>query len=277
MTALLLALGASVSWGVGDFLGGVGSRRLATLTVLAISELAGLVGLAVLVAASGDEPLGAGATAAALAAGVAGVVGLGALYQGMAVGAIGVVAPVSTLSAVVPLVYGLSRGERPGSIQLLGALLILLGVALVSREPGPAGARVAAGVGFALLAASGFGLYFVFIDAASETSAPWAVCVGRATATVLAFGFALWRHAPLTAPRRYVPMLLAIGAFDAGANALLAAAFNRGYTSIVAVVASLYPVVTILLAATVLREHVAPLRIAGMAGALTGVALVTVG
>jgi drug/metabolite transporter (DMT)-like permease len=277
VTAIALALAASVSWGVGDFLGGVSSRRLATLTVLAISELSGLVVLAALVVASTDDPLGTGATAAALAAGFAGVVGLGALYQGMAVGAIGVVAPVSTLSAMIPLVYGLVRGERPGPAQLAGALLILAGVALVSREPEPAGARLATGVGFALLAASGFGLYFVFIDVASEGSAPWAVCVSRATATVIAIGFALWRRAPLRAPRRFLPVLLAIGVFDAGANALLAAALNRGYTSIVAVVASLYPVVTILLAATVLRERVAPLRVVGIAGALGGVALVSAG
>jgi drug/metabolite transporter (DMT)-like permease len=276
VTAIALAFAASVAWGIGDFLGGVTSRRLATLAVLAVSEVAGWVLLGVLVAASGDEPLGASATAAAVAAGVAGLVGLGALYQGMAVGAIGVVAPVSTLAALIPLTYGLARGERPGAIQLLGAAAILAGVALVSREPGPAGARVAAGVGFALLAALGFGLYFVFIDVASESSAPWAVFVSRGVASVVAVAAALSRGV-MRAPVRLLPVLVVIGLFDAGANALLAAALNRGYTSIVSVVASLYPVVTVLLAATVLRERVAPLRAAGIGAALVGVACVSAG
>lgn len=276
MTAIALAFAASVAWGVGDFLGGVTSRRLATLAVLAVSEVAGWVLLAVLVAGSGDDPLGATATAAAVAAGVAGLVGLGALYQGMAVGAIGVVAPVSTLAALIPLTYGLARGERPGAIQLFGAAAILAGVALVSREPGPAGGRVAAGVGFALLAALGFGLYFVFIDVASESSAPWAVFISRGVASVIAVTAALSRGV-MRAPVRLLPVLVVIGLFDAGANALLAAALNRGYTSIVAVVASLYPVVTVLLAATVLRERVAPLRAAGIGAALVGVACVSAG
>ena len=276
MTAIALAFAASVAWGVGDFLGGVTSRRLATLAVLAVSVVAGWVLLAILVAGSGDDPLGATATAAAVAAGVAGVVGLGALYQGMAVGAIGVVAPVSTLAALIPLTYGLARGERPGAIQLFGAAAILAGVALVSREPGPAGGRVAAGVGFALLAALGFGLYFVFIDVASESSAPWAVFISRGVASVIAVTAALSRGV-MRAPVRLLPVLVVIGLFDAGANALLAAALNRGYTSIVAVVASLYPVVTVLLAATVLRERVAPLRAAGIGAALVGVACVSAG
>jgi drug/metabolite transporter (DMT)-like permease len=276
VTAVALAFAASVAWGVGDFLGGVTSRRLATLAVLAVSEVAGWVLLAVLVAGSGDDPLGATATAAAVAAGVAGLVGLGALYQGMAVGAIGVVAPVSTLAALIPLTYGLARGERPGAIQLFGAAAILAGVALVSREPGPAGGRVAAGVGFALLAALGFGLYFVFIDVASESSAPWAVFISRGVASVIAVTAALSRGV-MRAPVRLLPVLVVIGLFDAGANALLAAALNRGYTSIVAVVASLYPVVTVLLAATVLRERVAPLRAAGIGAALVGVACVSAG
>jgi drug/metabolite transporter (DMT)-like permease len=276
VTAIALAFAASVAWGVGDFLGGVTSRRLATLAVLAVSEVAGWLLLGILVAGSGDDPLGATATAAAVAAGVAGLVGLGALYQGMAVGAIGVVAPVSTLAALIPLTYGLARGERPGAIQLFGAAAILAGVALVSREPGPAGARVAAGVGFALFAALGFGLYFVFIDVASESSAPWAVFVSRGVASAIAVAAALSRGV-MRAPVRLLPVLVAIGIFDAGANALLAAALNRGYTSIVSVVASLYPVVTVLLAATVLRERVAPLRAAGIGAALVGVACVSAG
>ena len=277
VTAIALALAASVSWGVGDFLGGVASRRLATLTVLAVSEVAGLVLLGVLVAAGGDEPLGAGATAAARRGG-----GRRGRRPRRAVPGHGRGRDRRRRAGVDarrgdPARRTASRsGERPGALQLVGAVAILAGVALVSREPGPAGARVAAGVGFALLAAAGFGLYFVFIDAASEASAPWAVFVARAVASA-ARGDARPLPRRPARPGAALPWLVAIGAFDATANGLLAAALNRGYTSIVAVVASLYPVVTVLLATTVLRERVAPLRAVGIGAALVGVACVSVG
>lgn len=276
MTAIALALCVSVSWGVGDFLGGVSSRRLPTLTVLAISQPVGLVGLVALALAVGDEPLGAGGVAAAAAAGAGGALGLAGLYRGMAVGAMGVVAPISTLAAVLPLVVGLARGERPGALQLTGAVLILAGVALVSREPGTGGARVAAGVGLALVAATGFGLYFVFIDVAADESASWAVVAARATASALCLGTAAARGG-VSVPSRAVPALALIGFFDASANALLAVALTRGYVSLVSVLASLYPVVTVLLARTVLGERVARTQAVGIAGAVGGVALVSAG
>jgi drug/metabolite transporter (DMT)-like permease len=276
LIALALALGASVSWGVGDFLGGVSSRRLPTLVVLAVSQPAGLVGLVALALAVQDEPLGAGGIAAAAAAGAAGALGLGGLYRGMAVGAMGVVAPVSTLAAVLPVAVGLARGERPGALQLLGAALILAGVVLVSREPGAGGSRIAAGVGLALVAATGFGLYFVFIDVAADESATWAVVVARATASALCIGAAVARGAGGLSPRA-LPALTLIGLLDASANVLLAAALTRGYVSLVSVLASLYPVVTVLLARTVLAERVATPQTAGIGVALGGVALVAAG
>ena len=277
MTAIALALAASTCWGVGDFLGGVSARRLPTLTVLAVSELAGLAAIAVVVAAMRDPAPGAAAAAAAVGAGLAGAVGLGALYRGMAVGAIGVVAPISAASAALPVVVGLARGERPGAAQLLGIVLVLTGVALVSREPGPAGARLAAGVGLAFVAALSFGLYFVFIDAASDDGAVWAVFISRGTATAAAMGAAIALGVLRAAGRRDLPVLCLVGAFDVGANALLALALNEGLISLVAVLSSLYPVITILLARAVLRERVARPQAAGIGGALAGVALISAG
>jgi hypothetical protein len=121
MTAIALALGASALWGVGDFLGGVTSRRLATLTVLAYSQAAGLLGIFAAALVLGDEFLSGVGFAAAALAGLGGLVGLGALYRGMAVGAIGVVAPISASAAVIPVTVGLARGERPSALQLVGS------------------------------------------------------------------------------------------------------------------------------------------------------------
>jgi drug/metabolite transporter (DMT)-like permease len=272
VTAIGLALGASALWGVGDFLGGVTSRRLATLAVLAISQAAGLVGILIVASFAGGGFLGPIAVGAAVAAGFAGAIGLGALYRGMAIGAIGVVAPISASAAVVPVTVGLARGERPAAIQLVGVALALTGVVLVSREPGASGG-LAAGAPLALVAAIGFGSYFVFMDRASADDAYWAVVVARASSSTLALAAAALRHA-LRVPAREVPVLVAIGLFDVGANLALALALNEGFVSLVSVLASLYPVVTILLAVVMLRERPARSQAVGGAVALSGVGLI---
>jgi drug/metabolite transporter (DMT)-like permease len=276
VTAIALALAASLSWGVGDFLGGVSARRMSTLTVLAVAELAGLIAIAAYVALARDPLPGGTATAAAVAAGLGGVLGLGGLYRAMAVGAMGVVAPISGAAATLPVAVGLARGERPGAVQLAGVVLVLAGVVLVSREPGAAGTRLAAGVPLALLAALGFGLYFVLIDVASEDGAAWAVCISRGTATVAAVAAALLLGA-FRVRAGDLPVLAVIGIFDVGANALLAVALNEGLVSLVAVLSSLYPVVTVVLARLVLSERVARPQAIGIGGALGGVALISAG
>jgi drug/metabolite transporter (DMT)-like permease len=275
MTAIALALGASALWGVGDFLGGVTSRRLATLTVLAYSQAAGLLGILVMALFLGEEFLSFVGFGAAVMAGVGGLVGLGALYRGMAVGAIGVVAPISASAAVIPVTVGLARGERPSALQLVGIAVALVGVFLVSREPGTTG-RLAAGVPLALLAALGFGSYFLFIDRASSDDAFWAVVVARGTASLLGVAVAASRTALRTGPQ-FLPRLAVIGLFDVGANVLLALALNEGFVSIVSVLSSLYPVITIALAVVVLRERPSRSQAAGGAGALAGVALISAG
>jgi drug/metabolite transporter (DMT)-like permease len=272
VTAVALALAASFFWGVGDFLGGVTSRRLPVLGVLAISQVAGFVAIGLVVLGFGDEFPSTTGIAAAVAAGVAGAVGLGALYRGMAVGAIGVVAPISASAAGIPVVVGIARGERPEAIQLVGVALALIGVVLVSREPGST-RGLAAGVPLALVAAAGFGSYFLFIDRASADDPVWAVTVARAASSTLALSVAAFAGA-LRLPRASLPVVIAIGLFDVGANLTLALALNEGLVSLVSVLASLYPVVTIALAIVLLHERPGRAQAAGGATALTGVALI---
>jgi drug/metabolite transporter (DMT)-like permease len=271
--AILLALGASVCWGVGDFLGGVSARRLRVLGVLAISQAAGFIAVALVALVAGGDFLGVAASLAAVGAGFAGAIGLAALYRGMAVGAIGVVAPISASAAVIPVVVGIARGERPTAIQLVGVVLALIGVVLVSQEHGQTG-RLAAGVPLALVAAAGFGSYFLFIDRASADDAFWAVTVARVASSTLAVTAAAIAGA-LRVPRGSLPVLVAVGLFDVGANVLLALALNEGFASIVSVLASLYPVVTIALAVIVLHERPGRAQAAGGATALAGVALIS--
>jgi drug/metabolite transporter (DMT)-like permease len=273
--AIVLALSAGVLWGVGDFLGGVTSRRVPTITVVALSQVVGLVAIFAVALGTGGELYTLAGYATAAAAGISGAIGLAALYRGMAIGAIGVVAPISASAAAIPVAVGLARGERPSGLQLAGMAIALVGVALVSREPGSSG-KLAAGVPLALLAAAGFGSYFVFIDRASADDALWAVVVARATSSAFALAVAAARGA-LKLPRGQLRALVAIGLFDVAANVALAVALNEGFVSVVSVLASLYPVVTVALALGVLRERISRGQAAGAVAALTGVGLIAAG
>lgn len=277
MLAIALALGASISWGLGDFYGGLTSRRLHVLTVLVLQQVFGLAAAATWVLLSGDGFPGWAAAGWAAGAGIAGCVGIGALYRGMAVGAMGIVAPVSAVSAAIPFGVGVASGERPGTLQIAGILLALAGVAVASREPAERGGGAAAGIGLALLAALGFGLYFVFAERAAETSVPFAVATARGVSLLVAFAALLVVGASLRPGRSFIPVLILIGLCDAGANVLFSLATTHGYLSVVSVLSALYPVVTVALAALVLHERLGAAQRGGVVVALLGAALITAG
>ncbi len=274
----ILALGAALAWGAGDFLGGLSSRRAHVLTVLAVSQVVGLAGLVLWLAVARDPWPGLGEIAPAAGAGLAGAVGLAALYRGLALGAMAIVAPISAASPIVPLAVDAANGSVPEPVQWLGIVVVLTGVVLLSREPGSGRhVRVATGAGLALLAALGFGLFIVGIDAASDESVPWAVTTARATASLLAVGVALGMRVTLRPSRAVLPTVVAVGLLDTGANTLLAAATTVGAAGVVAVLSALYPLTTIVLARLVLGERIDRLRRAGGALALCGAALVAAG
>jgi drug/metabolite transporter (DMT)-like permease len=277
LLAIALALGASISWGLGDFLAGLKSRTLHVLTVLVLSQVVGMAGALTWVVVSGDEVPGWSAVAFGAAAGASGCLGIGTLYRGMAIGAMGIVAPISAVAAVIPFGVGIASGERPSALQIAGILLALAGVGVASREPAHLGGGRANGIGLALLAALGFGLYFVFADRAAEASVPYAVATARGVSLLLALAAALVVGASLRPGRVHWPALAAVGLCDVGANMLFSLATTKGFLSIVSVMSALYPVVTVALAALVLHERVAPTQRAGVAGALLGAALITAG
>jgi drug/metabolite transporter (DMT)-like permease len=276
--ASLLALSGAVLWGVGDFLGGFASRRLAVLAVLAISQAVGLAGVALWVWIASDPFPGLSEILPAAAAGVAGLIGLGALYRGLAVGAMGIVAPISAASPVVPLAVDAARGLTPTSLQWLGIVLVLAGIVALSREPSGVGTRrIAAGAGLAVVAALGFGGFIVGLDAGSDESAPWAVVAARSASVAIALAAAALTATSLRPPIRFVPMILAVGIFDTGANVCVAFATTKGAAGVVAVLSALYPIVTVVLARLVLAERLSAARRIGGVTALAGAALVAAG
>jgi drug/metabolite transporter (DMT)-like permease len=211
--AVFALLGAAF-WGIGDFFGGLTSRRAHVLTVLVLSQAVGLVGAAAWVLASGEGPPALEDLLPAIGAGAAGALGLAALYRGMAVGAMGIVAPISAASPVVPLAVDLGSGIAPSALQWFGIAAVLGGIVVLAREPGGDAGRtgLAAGVALALLAALGFGLFVVGLDAASDAGVAWTILVVRTTSTAVALVAALLVSATLRPPARLLPAIVAIGA-----------------------------------------------------------------
>ena len=282
MTAVVLALAAAALWGTGDFLGGLATRRVSVLTVLFWSQLVGLAGLSVWVVASGAARPGAGLWFA-LAGGIAGVIGLGCLYRGMAVGAMGIVAPISATSPIVPLGVDLLRGNAPAPLQWVGIAFALAGIVLVSREPGSARAeeehagpsRPASGWRWSRRSGSG-------CSSSGSARRPRRAPPGRPPPPASAPSAHSCSCSPRRGPsrgrrRRLLPLIVAVGVFDAAANALIALAASRGSIGIVAVLSSLYPITTILLARAILHERLGTTRTVGGLIALGGAALIAAG
>jgi drug/metabolite transporter (DMT)-like permease len=275
----LLALGASLSWGIGDFLAGRASRRLRVLTVLVVSQAAGLASIAAVVLVRGEAAPAARYLGYAALAGLAGAVGLAALYRGLAVGSMSVVAPISATAAIVPVVAGVVTGERPSAVQGAGIGLALAGIVLASRDPDAAGRGrgVATGVGLALVAALSFGLLLVALGAASEGDALWGTLAMRTTSFAVLAASAVVLRASVALHRGDLPTLLVVGLLDTAGNALFALASTESLLSVAAVLAQVYPVVTVILARVVLGERIARPQQVGVVAALVGVTLITAG
>jgi drug/metabolite transporter (DMT)-like permease len=270
-----LALAAAASWGVGDFLGGLKSRSLSPIAILIVAQPIGLTLLAIWVAARGEGPPGSSVLWACLAS-VLGTTGLVAFYRGMAAGALSIVAPIAGAGAAIPVIWGLARGDHPSGLQELGFVAAFAGVILASFERRPQAARLAAGAGWAVIAMLAFGAYYIPMHAASHGDFLWAAFVFRLTSTTLiACAWLVLR--PRHARRADLPVLASIGVLDTGGNVFFAAASSRGLVSVVSVLASLYPVVTVLLARAVLHERVHRSQELGIALALGGIVLISAG
>ena len=280
--AVLLALLSSVLWGSADFLGGMVSRRRLAAVVVGLSQAAGLLTILVVALAVGsfDDPTGY--LPWAVASGLAGMVGLVCFYAALAAGTMGVVSPIAALGVVVPVVVGLARGERPAALQLVGIAIAIVGVVLASGPElqGRAGARPLL---LAAVAALGFGLALLFIAEGSQSSTIMTLVTMRATSVsvlTVALLVALARgtsRSVLAIGWADLALVGVVGVGDLLANLAFGAASRRDDVSIVSVLGSLYPVMTVLLARFVLGERLGKAQTWGVAGALGGVVLIATG
>jgi drug/metabolite transporter (DMT)-like permease len=236
----------------------------------------GLALLAVVVAARWTAPPGPGVAWALLSA-VFGTIGLWAFYRGMAAGVISIVAPIVGAGAVIPVLVGIATGDRPSVVQGVGFAAAIGGVVLSSWERRPDGSRWAAGAGFGVLSLLGFGFYFVFLHMASTQDFLWPAFLFRVVSTSLVWSAILLTKPSLRGAGGAWLVLAAIGVLDTAGNVLFAGASNHGSVSVTSVLASLYPVVTVLLARYHLREHVHRVQELGIGLTIAGIVLVSAG
>lgn len=279
LATVIWGLVSAASWGAADFSGGIASRRGNAFVVVAASQGVGLL-LLVSLALLLSEPVppfssllwGGGA-------GLAGGLGLVALYRALAIGQMGVAAPVTAvLAAVLPLLFaGLTRGA-PGMLQLAGFALGLLGIWLLSRPQGPAGSSQA--LKLAMLAGAGFGGFLILISQAGTATLLWPLAAARVAslallAIVIVSGAA--RRGGTGAVRGlWVPVVIA-GILDVGGNAFFVLAAHSGRLDVAAVLSSLYPASTVLLARLVLKERVTRTQAIGIIIALLAIPLIAAG
>jgi drug/metabolite transporter (DMT)-like permease len=278
--ALLLALSASLCWGLADFVGGVQTRRTPGTIVVLVSQTIGAVGLLLCVLATGDLYPGWDGLRAALVAGLLLAVGLTSFYQALSIGTMSVVAPITATGAVVPVLIGLAGGERPGGFEALGMLAALVGVLLATQD-GEAdhGQRrlTRRSIMLALVAAACIGGGLAAYDQAAESGVLPAVMWARWIAVGALLVAVVVTRPTFDSATLRLPALVAIGALDAAATALYAGATTKGLLSVVAVTSSLYPAVTVALARTLLGERLTARQATGIAVALAGVALLAAG
>ena len=260
MTAILLALGAAVAYGLSDFVGGVSSKRASPWSVALVAQVAGgvvVLGLSTVLDGSPTRTdLGW-----AVVAGIANGVGTGFLYRGLSSGRMGVVAPVSGVgAALVPVAVGLISGERPSALVWLGIVAAMPGIWLVARSVGPedvGGDRPRSGGALdGVLAGLGFGSLFAVLAQIPESAGFLPLALNQLVASVVVIAMAVALRAAWV-PRHPAAGLGAVsGVLGATATGAFLLATQSGFLTVTAVLASLYPAFTVVLAATFLREHV---------------------
>jgi uncharacterized membrane protein len=286
---ILLALGAAVSYGASDFTGGLLSRTTRVLVVVLLSQLVSFALLLGAVPFWGAE-FSQSAIAWGVAAGLAGASGASLLYRGLAIGRMSVVAPISgVLAAGLPVVFGLAVGERPGPTALTGVVLGIIAVVVITRAEGPADAtdhepaladaarQGGRGIGEAFGAGSGFGLFFILLERSPGDSGLWPL-VGTRISMLLAIGLLVaFRRIPLDFTKRVGRRLVALGVINVLADLLFLLATRRGLLSLVAVITSMYPAATVILARSILSEQMVGQQMIGLAIAAASVGLIASG
>jgi drug/metabolite transporter (DMT)-like permease len=278
VAVVVFGLLASLGWGIGDFGGGLTSRRAPVLGVLLGSQLASLlvgIPLLLLVHEPAMQPQD---VAIALGGGALGASGLALLYRGLSVGRMGVVAPLAAvLTATLPVVFGFLTEGVPSEFAVLGIGFAALSVVLVSRSSSSANDGRPSGLWYGLAAGAVFGMFTVSASWLNDDLVLSPIILIRVASVAAVGAWVLVRREEWRVPRRLWPALLGIGLIDMSATGAYLVAIQIGPLAIAAILASMYPVITTFLAAIVLRERVRLVQAAGILAAGAAVVLIAGG
>ncbi len=291
---ILLALMSGLMWGAADFFGGSASRRLPALLVVLVSQAAGLVLVLLIAASVGAFSARTGYLPWAVAAGLVGAFALLLYYRALAIGTMGVVAPIASLGVVVPVAIGLFTGTLPTALCLVGIVVAISGVVATAGPGTPDSGQIkkpghARSVLLAVGSATGFGVVLFAISEGAKYSAVMTMVTMRCSSVPALLVVAVVAFRPRSEARaqlgqrrpladwRLVAVIITCGVFDVGANLLFGVASGRGSLAVVAVLGSLYPAGTVLLARFVDGERMTSVQNVGVVAALAGVAMIAVG
>ncbi|WP_372682265.1 EamA family transporter [Desulfosarcina sp.] len=272
--AVICGLCSALVWGAGDFAGGFASRRGNALTVILFSQLIGGTLLVCLAAVFARSMPPARHLLFGGLAGIFGVLGLVGLYKGLAQGRMGLVAPLSAVvTALVPMTFSLMVEGFPGWLRTTGFGIAMAAVWFLS-SPGDKSKIAPGELRLSISAGLGFGLFFIFMDQASSQSVLWPLVAARAAAIALMFTILATTRRLAPPPKGQFVFIALAGILDTAGNAAFGMAAHLGRLDIAAILASLYPASTVLLAWLVLREGLGRRQWFGVASA--GVALVLI-
>jgi len=281
LLSILLGLGAALSWGAGDFTGGLASRKTGAYRAVLYSEVVGVIFLLIIVAVSGEASPDLRVWIIATIAGAIGTLGLMLLYHAMTFGLMSVAAPVSALlAATLPVIVGSFREGLPGFWTFLGFGFALAAVWLISQSAGGVTDILAhvSDLKLPLLAGIGFGLYFILMHEATSTGATfWPMVASRSGGTLMIVSYMLvarisWK---VDDPSAW-SVIIFNGILDVGGNIFFVFAGQTGRLDVAAVLSSLFPGATVMLAWVFLKERLSRNQWIGIVSALVAIVLMTI-
>ena len=274
LITVLLGLAVSLSWGAGDFSGGLATRRANVMSVVIAAYAMGIA-LLIALALVWSEPFPSAIDMFwGTVAGLAGSVGLVAFYQALAVGRMGITAPITAvLAAALPVIFSAFFVGLPSLLQLTGFVLALIAVWFISR-PERATDRPK-GLGLALLAGLGFGSFFILIDQVSFHAIFWPLAAAKLSSFIFILAIVLIRRQEVLPKKSAFPFVLLAGTLDVAGNAFFVLATHSGRLDVAAILSSLYPAVTVILARIFLKERLTRFQAIGILVALIAIPLIS--
>ncbi|MFP4515444.1 MAG: EamA family transporter [Desulfovibrionales bacterium] len=274
LLAVSYGMGAALSWGTGDFSGGIASKTSGALGVVLFSYMVGICMLLVFAIVQGSPIPDTRILGLGIAAGVTSVLGLTSLYRGLASGRMSIVAPVAAVvTAAVPVLFGMAVEGVPGNLKLAGFLAAFAAIWLLCAPDREIPLRLK-DLKLPLVAGVSFGISFIFIDRAAEVSVLWPLIVAKGTGVLILLSVFTLRRMGTRPRKKDFPLIFLAGVLDSAGGIFFALAASTGRLDIAAVLSSMYPAGTVLLAWLVLKESLSSRRMTGILAALIALVLI---